>query len=156
MSRLIDFLRSCAEAERAVGDFYRFLGETFSDHGEASRAFLRLAAEEEGHGRTFDFLRSLVRDGDQEALLKPACGENLERLKRGLEKARHGIRAKPCLADAVGMALLLEETTLERDKAAFAEIEDREVRRLLESLITADDGHRRELEHLQAALASES
>jgi len=152
VSRLIDFLRACADAERAAGEFYRFLSETFATHPEAAAAFGTLAEEEEGHARTFEFLRSLVRDGDQEALLKPSFGENLERLRRGLEKAKEDLRAKPSLADAVGMALLLEETTLERDKAAFAEIADREIQRLIKSVITADDGHRRDLIRLREAL----
>lgn len=148
---LNDFLRACAETERLVGSLYGFLAEHFARRPQASQTFRQLALEEEGHARTFEFLRSLASHGEHELTVRAAFRTNLERLRKGLEKARASVGADDdaALLDALGIAILLESTTLERDKGAFVEVHDREFQNLLHGLVVSDQHHRKHLEELR-------
>jgi rubrerythrin len=138
-----------------VGRFYSDLADRFRARLEAAELFRQLANDEEEHARTFEFLRSVASRMDEDVVVAPSFYGNLDRLRRGLEKAAVALpdgTDEAALKDAVGMAILVESTTLERDKAAFARVDDREFRNLLNALVVADEGHRRELEALRASL----
>lgn len=156
MAGLSDFLRSCADAERLVGDLYRALAQAFPEHPQARRLFLALAQDEEAHARTFDFLRSVAKDHEGRVAVKEAFAGNVERLRKGIGRilAALGAEGGIPLREALDWAILAESATLERDKGAFVEVGGAEFRNLLKGLVTSDEGHRRQLEALRASLAA--
>ncbi len=154
MPDLCDFLRRCGESERLVRDFYRLVADRFSEDEEAAELFSRMAIEEEGHAKAFEFLLAVASRYRGRATVHENFEPNLERLRRGVERATESLRgAHPgSLADAVGIACLIEATTLERDKGAFADVPDHEFRSLLDGVVVSDEGHRRKLEAFRQAL----
>jgi len=155
VANLSEFLKSCAEAERLVGAFYFHLAERFRSRESAADLFRQLAHDEEQHARAFEFLRSVASRLDEEMVVAASFYGNLERLRRGLEKAAATLPPgsdDAALREAVGTAVLVESTTLERDKAAFALVDDREFRNLLHAVVVADEAHHGKLQTLQASL----
>jgi len=154
VASLRGFLKACAEAERLVGRFYGDLAERFRFF-PAAEVFRRLADDEEEHARAFEFLRSIASRLDEQMVVAPAFYGNLERLRGGLEEATaslSGAGDEKALREAVRVALRVEATAIERDKAAFAQVDDREFRNLLNALVGADEAHHRRLKGLWDSL----
>jgi rubrerythrin len=156
LAGLSDFLRSCADTERLVRDFYRALAGAFPEPPQVRRLFLSLAEEEESHARTFDFLRSVAKDHEGRVQVKESFAGNVERLRKGIGRilAALGSEGGIPLHEALDWAILAESTTLERDKGAFVEVGGAEFRNLLKGLVTSDEGHRQQLEALRASLSA--
>lgn len=156
MIGLSDFLRSCADTERLVGDLYQALARAFPEHPQAQRLFLALAEEEDAHARTFDFLRSIAKEHEGRVTVKESFAGNVERLRKGIGRilSALGSGSGIPLDEALDWAILAESTTLERDKGAYVEVGGTEFRNLLKGLVTSDEGHRKQLEALRASLCA--
>lgn len=154
MPDLCDFLKRCAESERLVRDFYRLVADRFADDAEARELFAEMAAEEEGHAKAFEFLVAVAGRYEGRAEVRDAFEANIERLRRGVQRAAASLEGAGggSLTDAVGIACLVEATSLERDKGAFAEFRDPKFRTLLEGVVVSDERHRRKLEAFRQAL----
>jgi rubrerythrin len=153
---LSGFLKTCAETERLVGAFYADLAERFRGFPRAAELFRQLSGEEEAHARVFEFLRSVASRLDEQTTIAPTFLQNVERLRRGLEKAASALipdDGEAGLREAIGTAILVESTTLERDKTAFVQVENQEFRDLLHGLVASDESHRGQLAALRDDLA---
>ena len=156
MRNLERFLAVCAETERMASDFYACLAKAFAQCPGAAEVFREMAEDEGNHARTFDMLRSVATQQNLNAAVQSNFDRNVERMRRGIERAVKSVEAENGLqlADAIGFGLLIESTTLERDKASFVDVDDQHFQKTLKDLICGDEAHRKRLEQLRETLAA--
>jgi rubrerythrin len=156
MQSLEQFLTVCAETERMASDFYASMARAFRGRPCAAEAFRGMSEDEANHARTFDMLRSLAARQRMTATIHKNFYKNVERMRRGIECAANTIESDSGfqLTEAIGLGLLIEATTIERDKASFIEVDDPQFRKTLRGLISADERHLKKLEELRDAKAA--
>ncbi|MDF1555946.1 MAG: hypothetical protein P1P84_22925 [Deferrisomatales bacterium] len=153
--RIQEFLDHCAASERWVRDFYTFLAERFRADPRCSGLFGQLAEEEEAHACGFEFLKPIAARSAPQIVVNDRFLADFERMRRGLDKVRHRVESQngSSLPDVLGLAILVESTTMERDKLAFVSVEDRDFQRVLDGITACDEAHRKKLEEMRDSIA---
>ncbi|MHB8766916.1 MAG: hypothetical protein ACYDA8_21605 [Deferrisomatales bacterium] len=154
MPDLLSFLKECEELETRVGRLYAALAARFADHGRVAALFRELAAEEVTHARTFRLLQSLGAQAAGSGAVDPefaarrgALGEQLDQALAAVELGR------PISPEsAVSLALRIEASSLEANVGAAVKSEDPGFRQLVDSLLSGDRKHERQLRELQRSL----
>ena len=149
--RIQEFLDHCAASERWVRDFYAFLADSFAENPRGSAIFRELAEEEEAHARSFEFLKPIAARVALDVIVLDHFSVDLERMRTGLGKVRQMVESRKgsSLLEVLGMAILVESTTMERDKLAFARVEDPDFQNIVKGIVHCDDDHRNKLEAMR-------
>ncbi len=140
-------LRPLADLERSVAELYEWYSDLFASDPEASRAFSRMAIEEQGHARLVEYQRKLVRN---DASLSVDVTMDLDGINGVLETVR-SLRAAappPTLEQAIRASLSIEERSAESHDRNALKLAVPRVALLLAALGSEDrlhDGRLREL-----------
>jgi len=146
--RLIDMLRGLAELEQAAADLYEWYAQIFDDDPEAVHFFRDIAKQELDHRNLVDFqLRIVARNSDSFTDIAESSDE-IDAARRAVDKhMREGIFE---LADALEFALWLESTAAEMHHGAFIAESNPQIAKLVSSLASADDEHKKSIEAFAA------
>lgn len=153
--RIHEFLDHCAASERWVRDFYAFLAERLREDSRCAELFGQLAEEEEAHACGFEFLKPIAARSAPQIVVHDRFLADLDRMRKGMDQVRQRVESRngSSLPEVLGLAILVEATTMERDKLAFARVEDLDFQKVLRGITSRDDAHRKKLEEMRDSLA---
>lgn len=153
---IVRILEICRDVEICVSEIYYCFEESFGDSPEIARLWKKTAMEEENHAKQFvlainlrkqDLVRGVSIDQETAEAV-------LHKVKSLYETVR---RSRPAAADALRMAMELEEELAEYHMSALARFQDSSHKMLFEAMMNHDNGHALELKKAyEKVLAADS
>ncbi len=146
-----DVVELLARYEQTIGELYKAYARRFPDF----KAFWEgIAAEEAKHAR---LLRSILPEIKDRVLILKVDNAKLievsEMLSRVREQIHHCESGEESMANALDVALSIEETLLENDISAFLIGKNALFNSVVEAMKRDTAKHRKELRHVCEALA---
>jgi rubrerythrin len=138
------------DAETRTGELYALIGLNVSiAHPDLAELFTDLAAEERQHARQVEMMQGYFRGSPDSFLETPDAERTIVEFVENLETVRgyvnqHHATLKP--ADLIGLALDIERQLAERHRTFIFNVDDLQLKRLLDSLNRGNAAHIRRLE----------
>src|SRR6185369_5625680 len=141
---VVRILEICRDVEVYVSELYYYFEESFSDIPDMSRLWKKTAMEEENHAKQFVLAINLRKQDLVHSVSIDLDGAEavLNKVKSVYETVR---QSKPAIADALRMAIELEEELAEYHLSVLARFQDKSHKMLFEAMMNHDNGHALEL-----------
>ncbi|PLX95200.1 MAG: hypothetical protein C0621_04250 [Desulfuromonas sp.] len=133
-------LASCMKIEQSIGQIYQYLADLFAKEAAFHQLFSRLAADEQDHALQIKLAGNLQRETVVTGLhLDETKVEELLSQVREMVASLRG--TPPTAAEALQMALRLEEEFCQTHLLAAADIRDEKLASMFRALARADKDH---------------
>jgi len=141
---VVRILEICRDVEVYVSELYYYFEESFSDIPDMSKLWKKTAMEEENHAKQFVLAINLRKQDLVHSVSIDLDGAEavLNKVKSVYETVR---QSKPAIADALRMAIELEEELAAYHLSVLARFQDKSHKMLFEAMMNHDNGHALEL-----------
>ena len=152
---IIRILETCRDVEVYTSELYYYYAECFIDTPDISKLWKRTALEEEDHAKQFVLAINLRKQDIVHAVsIDQGTAETvLNKLKSLYETVK---QSRPTIADALRMAIELEEELAEYHMSALATFKEKSHKMLFEAMMNNDNGHVLELKKAYKDILSKS
>jgi rubrerythrin len=142
---VLRILEICRDIEVCASELYHYFEEIFIDNPEISKLWRKTALEEENHANQFVLAIKLRSQGLVQAVsIDQNTAETILNQFRSLYEAMR--QSKPTIADALILAIKLEERLSEYHMSTLALFQEESQKKLFEAMMKNDCGHVDELE----------
>lgn len=129
----------CARIEARFAELYHYYSELFSDDADASALWKKVADEEEGHLRQFEFADRLYRWADFTVTVEIERAQRVcEKMDALLEFVR---RNPPTLETALRKAIEMEEVLADLHMTSAVIFDDKSTQKLFKAMANSEQDH---------------